>query len=125
MLAPLGLGDNVTVLQARALKPTESADLVRKAFDTDQIAERHRAFLGRWDTAHPLPSAADDLARQLFLHTDWLQLVRQDPRLPAEHLPADWPGIRAETVFHTLARRYQPSAATLAASVLDELPLRS
>ncbi|WP_433443662.1 PaaX family transcriptional regulator [Nonomuraea sp. CA-141351] len=124
MLAPLGLGDNVTVLQARAFKPTESADLVRKAFDTDQIAERYRAFLDRWDTAHPLPSATDDLARQLFLHTDWLQLVRQDPRLPAEHLPADWPGIRAETVFHTLAHRYEPSAATLATSVLDELPLR-
>ncbi|MGA5758926.1 PaaX family transcriptional regulator C-terminal domain-containing protein [Nonomuraea bangladeshensis] len=124
MLASLGLGGNVTVLQARAFKPTEPADLVRKAFDTDQIAERYRAFLDRWDTAQPLPSAADDLARQLFLHTDWLQLVRQDPRLPAEHLPADWPGIRAETVFHTLAHRYEPSAATLATSVLDELPLR-
>ncbi|NUS08836.1 MAG: PaaX family transcriptional regulator, partial [Nonomuraea sp.] len=43
---------------------------------------------------------------------------------PAEHLPADWPGIRAETVFHTRAHRYKPSAAALAASVLDELPLR-
>ncbi|WP_223167739.1 PaaX family transcriptional regulator [Nonomuraea sp. SYSU D8015] len=123
MLAPLGLGDNVTVLQARALKPTESADLVRRAFDTDQIAVRYRAFLDRWDTPHPLPGAADDLARQLFLHTDWLQLVRQDPHLPAEHLPADWPAIRAETLFHSLARRYEPIAAKLAESVLDELPL--
>jgi phenylacetic acid degradation operon negative regulatory protein len=124
MLAPLGLGDNVTVLQARALKPTESADLVRKAFDTDQIAERYRAFLDRWDTPDPLPSATDDLARQLLLHTDWLQLVRQDPHLPAEHLPADWPAIRAETLFHALARRYEPSAAKLATEILDELPLR-
>ncbi|MGP3964034.1 PaaX family transcriptional regulator [Nonomuraea sp. 3N208] len=124
MVATLGLGDNVTVLQARAFKPTESADLVRKAFDTDQIAERYRTFLDRWDTAHPLPSAADDLARQLFLHTDWLQLVRQDPRLPAEHLPADWPAIRAEKLFHTLAHRYEATAAKLAAAVLDELPLR-
>ncbi|MEQ4717401.1 PaaX family transcriptional regulator C-terminal domain-containing protein [Nonomuraea sp. B19D2] len=122
-LAPLGLGDNVTVLQARALKPTESADLVRRAFDTDQIAARYRAFLDRWDTPHPLP-AADDLARQLLLHTDWLQLVRQDPHLPAEHLPADWPAIRAETLFHSLAHRYGPTAAKLAESILDELPLR-
>ncbi|MGI5282258.1 PaaX family transcriptional regulator [Nonomuraea polychroma] len=124
MLAPLGLGDNITVLQARAFKPTESADLVRKAFDTDQIAERYRAFLDRWDTPHPLPSATDDLARQLLLHTDWLQLVRQDPRLPAEHLPTDWPAIRAEKLFHALAHRYEPSAAQLAATLLDELPLR-
>ncbi|MEU6408150.1 hypothetical protein [Microbispora sp. NPDC046933] len=58
----LRLDDHVTVLQARALKPTESADLVRKAFGTEQIAERYRAFLDRWDNPHPLPTAADDLA---------------------------------------------------------------
>jgi phenylacetic acid degradation operon negative regulatory protein len=123
VLAPLGLGDNVTVLQARALKPTESADLVRKAFDTDQIAERYRTFLDRWDTRHPLPAVPDDLARLLLLHTDWLQLVRQDPHLPAEHLPADWPAIRAEKLFHTLAHQYEPSAARVAEAVLDEIPV--
>jgi phenylacetic acid degradation operon negative regulatory protein len=121
-LGPLGLGDNLTVLQARALAPTESADLVRKAFDTERIAEGYRAFLDRWDTADPLPAAADDLARQLVLHTDWLQLVRRDPHLPAEHLPADWPAIRAEKLFHALALRYEPSAAKLATALLDELP---
>jgi phenylacetic acid degradation operon negative regulatory protein len=125
MLAPLGLGDNITVLQARAFKPTKSADLVRKAFDTDQIAERYRTFLDRWDTPHPLPSATDDLARQLLLHTDWLQLVRQDPHLPAEHLPPDWPAIRAEQVTRSLARAYEQPARELAAKVLDELPLRA
>ncbi|MEV5414516.1 IS200/IS605 family transposase [Thermopolyspora sp. NPDC052614] len=124
MLTALGLGDNVTVLQARALKPTESADLVRKAFDTAQIADRYRAFLDRWDTPSPLPTVADDLARQLFLYGDWLQLVRRDPHLPAEHLPPDWPAIRAETVFRTLARRYEPTAADLADAILDTLPVR-
>jgi len=124
MLAELDLGDNVTVLQARALKPTEAADLVRKAFDTAQIAERYRAFLDRWDRPDPLPSAPDDLARQLFLHGDWLQLVRRDPHLPAEHLPDDWPAIRAETVFRTLARRFEPTADRIAAELLDTLPVR-
>lgn len=111
-------------LAARALKPTESADVVRKAFDTEEIAGRYRAFLDRWDTRRPLPSAPDDLARQLLLHTDWLQLVRQDPHLPAEHLPGDWPAIRAEQVFRSLARSYEPSARKLADEVLDKLPLR-
>lgn len=123
-LNDLGLGDNVTVLQARALKPTESADLVRKAFDTARIAAGYRAFLDRWDTPHPLPDAADDLARQLFLIGDWLQVIRRDPGLPAEHLPPDWPAIRAETVFRTLARRFEPTAAGLAAAILDTLPVR-
>ncbi|MEU4696027.1 PaaX family transcriptional regulator [Nonomuraea dietziae] len=125
VLAPLELGDHVTVLTARAFKPTEAADLVRKAFDTEQVAGRYRAFLDRWDTGDPLPAAPDDLARQLLLHNDWLQLVRQDPHLPAEHLPDDWPAIRAEHVFHTLARTYEPRARKLADTVLDELPVRS
>ncbi len=126
MLAPLELGDldlsdHVTVLRARALEPTESADLVRKAFDTEQIARRYRAFLDRWDTRHPLPEVTDDLARQLLLHTDWLRLIRRDPHLPAVHLPPEWPAIRAEQVFRTLAHAYAPGARTLADRVFDEL----
>ncbi|MEU8351890.1 PaaX family transcriptional regulator C-terminal domain-containing protein [Streptomyces sp. NPDC048845] len=124
ILAPLGLGEHVTVLTAQARKPTESADLVEKAFDTSGIAAGYRAFLDRWGSRRPLPSAPDDLARQLLLHTDWLQLVRQDPHLPAEHLPEDWPAIRAEKLFRSLARTYEPVAADLAAAVLDELELR-
>lgn len=125
ILKPLGLEEHVTVLKAQAVKPTEAADLVRKAFDTSGIADGYRDFLRRWDTAprSPLPSVPDDLARQLMLHTDWLRLVRQDPHLPAEQLPPDWPAIRAECCFHGLARTYEPVAARLADDVLDVLPL--
>ncbi|WP_256862187.1 PaaX family transcriptional regulator C-terminal domain-containing protein [Microbispora sp. GKU 823] len=120
VLDSLDLGDHVTVLTAKAFKPTEAADLVGKAFDIEQIAARYRAFLAQWDVSRPLPGA-DDLARQLLLHTDWLQLVRQDPHLPAEHLPRDWPAIQAEQTFQALAQRYEPPAAELAATVLDTL----
>ncbi|MBB6345551.1 PaaX family transcriptional regulator [Nonomuraea muscovyensis] len=119
IVTELGLDDHVTVLAARALKPTESADLVHAAFDTQQIAARYHAFLDRWDTAGPQAALSDDLARQLLLHTDWLHLVRQDPHLPAEHLPEDWPAIRAEHVFHTLAHAYEGPARDLAARILD------
>ncbi|GAA3441350.1 PaaX family transcriptional regulator [Planomonospora venezuelensis] len=124
VVTELGLRDHVTVLAARALRPTESADLVHSAFDTRQIAERYHAFLDRWDTPGPQPALPDDLARQLLLHTDWLQLVRRDPHLPAEHLPPDWPAIRAEQVFRTLTRAYWELARDLAAAILDELPLQ-
>lgn len=120
----LGVADSVTVLTAKATKPTESADLVDKAFDVASIAARYRAFLDRWDVPNPMVGAQDDLARQLQLHTDWLHLVRQDPRLPAEHLPDDWPAIRAESVFRALAARYEPTAARVAAEILDEITLQ-
>jgi phenylacetic acid degradation operon negative regulatory protein len=122
VVAELGLHDHVTVLSAHALKPTESADLVRRGFDIAQIAERYQAFLDRWDAGEPRPAPPDVLARQLLLHTDWLRLIRQDPHLPVEHLPPDWPAIRAEQVFYTLALEYEQPARDLAAIVLDELP---
>ncbi|MGP4016571.1 PaaX family transcriptional regulator [Saccharopolyspora sp. 5N708] len=121
IVADLGLAENVTVFTAQQAEPTESADLVRRAFDTEAIATRYRAFLTRWDTPRPLPSAPDDLARQLVLHTDWLQLVRQDPHLPAEHLAPDWPAIQAERLFRKLERRYRPKAARTAGATIDEI----
>jgi phenylacetic acid degradation operon negative regulatory protein len=55
----------------------------------------------------------------LLLHTDWLDVVRRDPHLPAEHLPADWPGIRAERLFRRLALRCEEPARARAAGTLD------
>ena len=123
LLADLDLADHLNVFTAHTAEPTEADRIVHTAFDVPAIAERHRTFLRRWDRDHPLPDAPDDLARQLLLHTEWLQLVRQDPRLPAEHLPADWPAIRAEHVFHTLAQAYREPARSIAESVLDTIPV--
>ena len=118
----LGLTENVTVFTARPAAPTESADLIHKAFDTATIAARYNDFLTRWDCASPLPSAPDDLARQLLLHSDWLQLVRQDPHLPAEHLADDWPAIRAEKTFQELASHYRTTATPIATQIIEEIP---
>jgi phenylacetic acid degradation operon negative regulatory protein len=114
----LDLGDHVQVLAARSAPPTTDGWLVGHAFDTAAIARRYRAFVARWDVPHPLPHLPDDLARQLVLHTDWLQVVRQDPHLPAQHLPGDWPAIRADEVFRELATAYLATAASIAAEVI-------
>ncbi|WP_217898483.1 PaaX family transcriptional regulator C-terminal domain-containing protein [Haloechinothrix alba] len=55
--------------------------------------------------------------------TDWLRLVRADPHLPAEHLPPDWPAIRAEEVFHGLARAYAEPARAIAEQLLETIPV--
>jgi phenylacetic acid degradation operon negative regulatory protein len=123
LLDDLELHDNLKVFTARTAKPTEADQIVRVAFDVPAIAARYQAFLRRWDRDRPLSEAPDDLARQLMLHTDWLQLVRQDPRLPAELLPEDWPAIRAEHVFRTLAQACDGPARSIAQSVLDTIPV--
>ncbi|MGH3517414.1 MAG: PaaX family transcriptional regulator C-terminal domain-containing protein [Haloechinothrix sp.] len=119
----LDLDSYLKVFTARAAKPTESEQLAHAAFDIAEIASRYEDFLQRWDREDPLAELPDDLARQLVLHTDWLRLVRSDPHLPAEHLPQDWPAIRAEELFHTSASAYDKRARAIATSVLETIPV--
>ncbi|MFJ8127986.1 PaaX family transcriptional regulator [Streptomyces hydrogenans] len=118
--AELGLGDRIRAFHGQAAAPTGAGPLLRTAFDLDAIAADYRAFLARWSDDGPAPADAhDDLGRQLLLHTDWLELVRRDPYLPAEHLPADWPAEDAERTFRTLSKRYDPGARRTAETLLD------
>ncbi|MDT7786649.1 MAG: phenylacetic acid degradation operon negative regulatory protein [Pseudonocardiales bacterium] len=121
MVADLGLTANVTVFSAQHAKPTEAADLATRAFDTAAIAARYQDFLSRWRT--PADSLPDDLARQLLLHADWLDLVRQDPHLPAELLADDWPAIEAEQLFQSLATRYVETATPLAVAAIESIEI--
>jgi phenylacetic acid degradation operon negative regulatory protein len=110
----LGLSGHVKVFRGTVFGPTEVGEVLTAAFDIDALAERYRAFLDRWEAC---PFTADPLAGQLLLHTDWLDLVRRDPYLPAGHLPPDWPAIRAEELFRDLAGRYREPASAQAARV--------
>ena len=125
MVAGLGLEPYLRVFRAEVESPTDVREVLEQAFDVPAIGARYRAFLDRWDRTDPLPTATsgDDLAGQLLLHTDWLDLVRRDPHLPAEHLPGDWPAAQAETVFRGLASRWERPAARAAARLLDTLTL--
>ena len=117
LVAGLGLEAHLKVFQGCAVAPTEAGAMVATAFDIPAIARRHEAFLVRWGEAAAVGD--DQLAGQLLLHTDWLDLVRRDPHLPVEYLPADWPGVRAERVFRRLALRYEEPARLRAAEILD------
>ncbi|HEY8479511.1 MAG TPA: PaaX family transcriptional regulator C-terminal domain-containing protein [Spirillospora sp.] len=124
IVAGLSLNGHVKVFAGRAEQPTDVDGMLREAFDLDGLAAAHRAFLDRWDRPDPLPDAPDDLARYLWLTTEWLQLVRADPRLPVEHLPPDWPAIRAQRVVRDLRDRYGPPARRLADEVIEFIRLR-
>ncbi|PXY22898.1 PaaX family transcriptional regulator [Prauserella muralis] len=122
LLEGLEADEHIKVFQARALPPTDVAELVRDAWDLDSQAGRYRRFLARWETPERATQSGDPLARHLLLQTEWLQAIRGDPRLPREHLPADWPAERAQHVFRTLNAELEPSARAIAADVLDTLP---
>ncbi|EME61653.1 PaaX family transcriptional regulator C-terminal domain-containing protein [Amycolatopsis decaplanina] len=100
----------------RSAKPTGSAELVRKAFDTERIRARYLDFLVRWVAPSP-----DDFTRRLMLHTDWLHVIRRDPHLPAEHLPDGRPAARAERLFRKRDENFRDAAAKMAEDLREVL----
>ncbi|WP_308283137.1 PaaX family transcriptional regulator [Pseudonocardia nigra] len=113
---------HLKVFAARALPPTDVDGLVRDAWDLDALAARYRGFLDRWERSARRPHLPDGLARQLVLQTDWLEVIRRDPRLPVRHLPSDWPAEQAQQLFRALYAEFEPEAGAIAADVLDVIP---
>ena len=120
VLAGLDLDGYLRVFQgATVVAPTDARTVLHTAFDVESVAKGYEAFLTRWSMDGRETGETTALVRHLLLHTDWLEQVRQDPHLPAEHLPEDWPAARAEELFRELAHCYDELAVQEAASTLD------
>lgn len=122
LVADLGAAAHVKVFVARAFPPTDTDELIHDAWDLADLAARYERFLSRWGRPRPAPELPDDLARQLLLQTEWLRIIRRDPRLPEQHLPRDWPADRAQRAFRTLNARLEPQARAIAAETIDTIP---
>jgi phenylacetic acid degradation operon negative regulatory protein len=123
LIADLGLGGHVKVFTGAAEEPTDVPKMIRDAFDLDGLAAGYRAFLDRWDHPDPMPDAPDHLARYLWMLTEWLQLVRVDPRLPMEHLPAHWPAVRGQELLRELRAHYERPARDIADRIIEFIPV--
>jgi phenylacetic acid degradation operon negative regulatory protein len=121
LLADLRLRDHVVAFRAEPAEPADTDRMVRDAYDLPAIADRYHRFLRRWDTRDPLPDAGDDLARHLLLLSDWLLLLRDDPRLPLDALPPDWPAVQAQKVFDRTHDRLHPGARRVAEVRIDRI----
>jgi len=122
IIAGLGLEAHVRVFRAEADELTDIRQLVSDAYDLDGLGARYQEFLDRWDPPDGAPAVADPLAARLTLVTDWLLAIQRDPRLPVQHLPADWPAARAQKVFQHLEAALDGPAREIAASILDTRP---
>lgn len=122
IVASLGLSAHVRVFRATVDELTDVAQLVADAYDLTPIAEGYREFLTRWTQTRPYKH--DPLAAHLSIVTDWLRVIRRDPRLPVRHLPEDWPAIAAQKSFHDIESVLAGPAAELAAGLLDTRPAK-
>jgi phenylacetic acid degradation operon negative regulatory protein len=118
----LGDGAQVRAFRATADELTDVDEMIRGAYDLDGLATRYDEFLRRWDTPDGTVPVEDPLGARLSIVTEWLQAIRRDPRLPVQHLPQDWPAVRAQKVFRHLEAALDGPARAVAAALLDTRP---
>jgi phenylacetic acid degradation operon negative regulatory protein len=121
IVGDLGLDAHVRVFRAQADQLTDVDQIVADAYDLDGLAARYRAFLRRWGPGAGQPDG-DPLAARLNLLGDWLRTIQRDPRLPARHLPPDWPAGPAQRIFRDLVARWEAPAREVAVALLDTRP---
>ena len=124
IVGSLGLESHVKAFHASTIPGTDVDQMIRETWDLDAIAAPYHAFAERWRNVETeLDQGADPLAATLLMNSDWLRVIRDDPRLPIEHLPANWPAAEAEALFVRVDRRAQQDAARIAELLLDVRPL--
>ncbi|EMF53623.1 PaaX family transcriptional regulator C-terminal domain-containing protein [Streptomyces bottropensis] len=119
VVAELGLTGHVKIFHARADVATDIELMIRDTWDVEGIAARYVSFDKRWTAHLGAGSAEDPIATRLRLVSDWLRTVRADPRLPARHLPPEWPARPAEDTFRRVAYRTEEPARRMAGALLD------
>ncbi|MEU0838839.1 PaaX family transcriptional regulator C-terminal domain-containing protein [Streptomyces sp. NPDC005962] len=125
ILVELGLAAHVKVFRAHADAGMDIGAMIEETWELPALAGRYEEFVRRWQPQEHT-SAGDDasLVARLRLSTEWLRIIRQDPRLPVRHLPEDWPAEQAEKTFRTVHERLTPGARTAARRLLDVVPVR-
>ncbi|MFI1358452.1 PaaX family transcriptional regulator C-terminal domain-containing protein [Streptomyces sp. NPDC020898] len=125
LVTELGLSAHVKVFRARADAGMDIGAMIEETWELSELAARYEAFTSRWQPWETDSPAADDaLSLRLLLQSEWLRLVRRDPRLPVQHLPDDWPAEQAEKTFRKVHERLAPLAQDASERLLDLVPVR-
>nr|WP_312870541.1 PaaX family transcriptional regulator C-terminal domain-containing protein [Streptomyces himalayensis] len=124
VIAELDLAERIKVFHASADEATTDVDrMVLESWDLEAIAARYAAFDKRWTALEAGEGhAGDPIATRLLLVTEWLGIIRTDPRLPARHLPAEWPARAAQETFRRIAAETEEPARRVAGELLDTVP---
>jgi len=115
--------EGVTAWSFVADHESDDAALAAATWDLGQLAASYEAWLDTAQTIVATGSAADDetsfVTRSRLVH-EWRKFLFRDPGLPAELLPANWPGNRAAAFFDEQAGRLMPGAGRYVDSCLSD-----
>jgi phenylacetic acid degradation operon negative regulatory protein len=135
LLVQDGLDRYVTWFHARASDPVD----VAAWWDLASLRQQYQAFVDRWEpvagagtaadlraTTEPVgdagsetqPAGSEAFAGYLQVVDAWRLFPRIDPGLPADLLPADWPGPIAWQVFSRLRSRWADAGMQYLSAVI-------
>ena len=112
-LDPLLAAERVRAERFHAAYDGDVRGLAARAWDLDGLASAYRAWIVL--ARQIVPAGRDEpdevvfAARSELVH-EWRKFLFVDPGLPAELLPAGWPGTEAADLFHAEAERLLPAA---------------
>lgn len=125
LVTELDLAAHVKVFRAQADAGLDIGAMIEETWELSDLAASYEAFVRDWQPyGERMPDAEDALVARLRMQTEWLWLVRRDPRLPVKHLPDDWPAEQAEKTFRTVYDRLAPRAREASERLLDLVPVR-
>jgi phenylacetic acid degradation operon negative regulatory protein len=124
VLDDLGL-DDVTLLESTVARFGDRRGNFLAAWDLDSLRRSYLDFLRRYRPvaarlrAGKLTPAAALVARTRLMD-EWRRFPREDPELPDELLPRDWPRRDARELFHDLFRELGPAAERRVAEIVEQ-----
>ncbi|MGI5454571.1 PaaX family transcriptional regulator [Streptomyces sp. CA-249302] len=123
----LGLEGYVDAFTAHHEGLGDTAALVRRAWNLDELAASYDRYLRSWSpvlTAVRETDRVSDPGDAFAVYTlaleQWMRFPYLDPGLPTELLPADWHGEAAQALAHELRERLADLAFEYVASTIGD-----
>ncbi len=98
ILASLELDPPALVFVAESGAFVPDAEIIRRAWDLEALAEKYSTFLGSFARKRPTGGPACFESVVHLVH-EWRRFPFEDPEIPVELLLARWPGKRAKALF--------------------------
>jgi phenylacetic acid degradation operon negative regulatory protein len=109
VLSALGLVPGAVVLRAESGSLVPAEELLRRAWDLDDLVRRYGEFTRAFTRRSPRTGAARFAGVVELVHA-WRRFPFIDPEIPPRLLPADWPGHRAKSLFDERHAAWAPGA---------------
>lgn len=110
VLERLGVREAASFVASPGSLGPSPTELVADVWNLAEARSRYEKLLGEFSTADPQSDEAT-FAIYTRLVNEWRRALAVDPQLPAELLPADWPGHEARALLNERYGQWHPTAA--------------